>query len=238
MTVVFKDPELAELLLRIILNKPDLTVIECKTQNDFKNLYGHSARLDIFARDSAGTDYDIEVQREDEGAAPERARFNSSLLDANVSRAGGEYKELPETYVIFITESDYFKQGLPLYTIDRYIKELSRPFNDRAHIIYVNGQNRDNTDLGRLMADFSCKEPEKFNFKELGEAAAYYKYKTKGEDFMSPVVERILERGRKKNSKEFAIKAIAMGKLTLEEIAELCDLTLDEVKALANEKTE
>ncbi len=252
MTVVFKEPELAELLLRIILNKPDLTVIECKPQNDVKNLYGHSARLDIFAKDSAGKFYDIEVQRETAGAAPERARFNSSLLDANISKASEEYRNFPETYVIFITESDYFKRNLPLYTVERCVLELNEQFNDGAHIIYVNGQNRDNTDLGRLMADFSCKEPDKFNFKKLGEATRYYKYNTKGVDTMSPIMETIMERGvkrglehgleqgleqgRKERSKELA-KGMLDDNMPIEQIAKYTKLSVEEIKELANGKS-
>lgn len=41
----------------------------------------------------------------------------------------------------------------------------------------------------------------------------------------------------KENSKELALKAISKSKYSLEEIAELYDLTLDEVKELANGKS-
>ena len=52
---------------------------------------------------------------------------------------GDRYEQLPETYVIFITENDYFHSGCPLYHVERMIRELARPFEDRAHILYVNG---------------------------------------------------------------------------------------------------
>ncbi len=88
MSVVFEKKELAEFLLRIILEIPDLTVVYSKTQHNLKNLYGRSVRLDILAKDSTRKIYNIEVQRDDRFANPERARLNSSLIDVNFSQKG------------------------------------------------------------------------------------------------------------------------------------------------------
>ena len=106
MSKVFEDKACAELLLRVILNRDDLTVVRVVSQFELKNLQGRSARLDIYAVDEHGRQYDIEVQRSDDGAAPRRARYNSSLLDANLLNPGDKFDELPESYIIFITEHD------------------------------------------------------------------------------------------------------------------------------------
>ena len=107
MTKCFEDNiECTELVLRIIMDKADLKVREARTQYVIKNLQGRSIRLDIDAVDSTGKEYDIEIQRTDKGAGTRRARYNSSLLDANVLLSGEETDKLPETYVIFITEND------------------------------------------------------------------------------------------------------------------------------------
>ena len=84
------SPECTELLLHIILEKPDLRVVEVKVQYTIKNLQGWSVRLDIFAVDSAGKRYNIEIQRDDRGAGARRARFNSSLIDANILLEGDD----------------------------------------------------------------------------------------------------------------------------------------------------
>lgn len=73
MAKVFEDKACAELLLRIILQKNDLMVREVHGQLSLKNLQGRSARLDVFAVDSTGKVYDIEVQRSDRGAVAKRA---------------------------------------------------------------------------------------------------------------------------------------------------------------------
>ena len=85
MTQVFSgDKESTQELLRIILKRKDLTVARSATQLTIGNLFGRSVRLDIYATDDAGKQYDIEVQQEDKGAAPERARLNSAMFDSRL----------------------------------------------------------------------------------------------------------------------------------------------------------
>ena len=74
MRCLFKDNiELTELVLRIILNKKDLSVTKVETQADMKRVTGaRSICLDAAATDSEGIKYDIEVQRANDGARPDR----------------------------------------------------------------------------------------------------------------------------------------------------------------------
>ena len=109
MAAVFEERACAEFLLQIILKRDDLTVKEVHGQYSIKNLQGRSVRLDILAVDRENRAYNIEVQRSDRGASEKRARYNSSLLDANLTDAGDDYDALNETYVIFITENDVLK---------------------------------------------------------------------------------------------------------------------------------
>lgn len=114
MSKVFEDKPCAEFLLRIILNRDDLKVKEVHGQHDLNNIQGRSVRLDILAVDHKNRAYNVEVQRSDSGAVAKRARYNSSLLDANLTRKGDAYDALNETYVIFITENDVLRGGLIL----------------------------------------------------------------------------------------------------------------------------
>lgn len=110
---MFKDNiPLAELVLRIIVGKPDLTLTKCETQADLKRVTGaRSICLDAYAADSTGKKYDIEIQRSDNGADPHRARYHSSVMDVENLDKDQDYRELPDSYVIFITEKDYYKAG-------------------------------------------------------------------------------------------------------------------------------
>ena len=175
MSVVFQDIGCTQFLIRILLQNDGLNVTEVGTQNSLKNLRGRSVRLDIIAYDKQGKIYNIEVQRKDAGALPKRARYNSSMMDANITRPGEGLENLPETYVIFITENDYFQSALPLYHIDRTVRELSAPFQDEAHIIYVNGQYRGEDPIGSVMHDFFCADPKSMNNAILANEVAKYK---------------------------------------------------------------
>ena len=146
------------------------------------------------ASDVANKYYDIEVQRDDAGAKAKRARYNSSLMDANSILPGDDTELLPETYVIFITEQAVLEGGLPIYHIDRTIKETGRLFDDKAHIIYVNGEIRDDTPLGKLMQDFSCTNPDDMNYKELADRARYFKRDKEGQQVMCKIVEEIVSK--------------------------------------------
>ena len=184
MTKVFEDISCAELLLRIILNDEGIRVLEAHSQRGIKNLQGRSVKLDILAVDSHNRVFNVEVQRSDRGAGAKRARYNSALIDANVSEPGDQYEDLNETFVIFITENDVMKAGLPIYHIDRVVRETGKLFEDEEHIIYVNSQIKDETKLGRLMHDFSCTDAKDMYNKVLADRVRYFKEDERGVEIM------------------------------------------------------
>ena len=184
MTKVFEDISCAELLLRIILNDEGIRVLEAHSQRGIKNLQGRSVKLDILAVDSHNRVFNVEVQRSDRGAGAKRARYNSALVDANVTEPGDQYEDLNETFVIFITENDVMKAGLPIYHIDRVVRETGKLFEDEEHIIYVNSQIKDETKLGRLMHDFSCTDAKDMYNKVLADRVRYFKEDERGVEIM------------------------------------------------------
>lgn len=232
MTKCFEENiEATELVLRIVLDKPDIKVEKIQTQYSMKNIKGRSLRLDIYATDSKGRKFNIEIQRADRGAGAKRARYNSSLIDSNILPAGFEVENLAETFVIFITENDVIGRNKPIYHIDRYIKEAEEYFNDGSHIIYVNAAYKADTELGKLMHDFSVTEPDDMNFKVLANAANYYKKDKEGIQAMCKAMEDMITNEKK----SAAIRMLEKGKLTKEEIAEYLDLSLSIVEELAEE---
>ena len=224
-----------ELILRIILGKKDLIVNSVETQKTLKNLFGRSLRLDIKATDLMKKVYNVEVQRDDTGADPKRARYHGSLMDANIVEPGEKFQNIPETYVIFITERDYFEQRKPIYEADRYYRGKRNkliPLNDGLHIVYVNGAYKGKSDIGTLAHDFRCTEPDDMYFKELAERARYFKKDEGGVKEMC----KMLEDMRTDNSKQIALRMIADGKLSIEKIAEYTSLPVEVVKELAEKR--
>lgn len=253
MTKCLEDSkECVELVLHILMGRDDLKVLSAQTQYTVKNLQGRSVRLDVFAADDSGRRYNIEIQREGRGAGSKRARYHSSILDANLLLAGEDFEKLPETYVIFITQRDVLKRGLPLYRVERCVLETNEAFGDGSHIMYVNGEYRDDTPLGRLMHDFSCTDPDDMNYQVLAEKTKFFKKDTEGVKIMSKILEDIrlealqegIELGEKRGievgKKEGAVNAVRLmlqdGTLSLEKIAAFAGLPYDEVKAIADNK--
>lgn len=234
MSRVFEDDiECTEFLLHIIMDKSDLKVQEVRTQYSIKNLMGHSVRLDIHATDSVGKEYNIEIQRADKGAGSKRARYNSSVIDANSLQSGVDFDELAETYVIFITENDVLGGKEPIYHIDRIVKETGEPFNDEAHIIYVNGAYRDESPLGLLMHDFACTDPSDMHYKILADKTRYFKENEKGVAAMCKIVEDLCNDAKIEEKRESAIRLLKQGKLSDEEIAEGLGLDVKIIEALS-----
>lgn len=234
MSKVFEDDiEATEFLLKIILQRDDLEVTESKGQVSIKNLLGRSVRLDIKAKDKTGKLYNIEVQRADSGAGEKRARYYSAILDANSLLPRQDFDKLPETYIIFITEHDVFKGGLPLYHINRKIEESGMTFCDESHIIYVNGEYKEDNDIGKLMHDFSCENPDDMKLRLLAEKTRYFKKDEKGVKRMCKIMEDFAAEERNEEREEIAIGLLEIGKMTYAEIAAVAKLSEEKVKELA-----
>ena len=250
---LFKDNiPLAELVLRIIVGKPDLKLVKCETQADLKRVTGaKSICLDAYATDDTGKKYDIEIQRSDNGADPHRARYHSSMMDVDNLDAKQEYRELPDSYVIFITENDYYRAGEPVYVIQNMNLTLGQPFGDGAHILYVNGKYRGDSDIGRLMHDFNCTKAEDMNFALMAERTRYLKENPKGVGAMCKAMEELrdesyaegkadgkaegIELGELKKAKTLALNMHKKGH-SLEEIADMLECSIDDVKEWVSPK--
>lgn len=200
MTMVFdKNIEATELLLKVILGRNDIKVIEVVAQREYKNPVtgGRSITLDIYAEDSEGKVYDIEVQRADAGADAHRARFHSSMIDTKMLKEKQKFKEIHDSYVIFITENDVMDMGLPLYHVERTITETGKLFNDGSHIIYVNGSYKNDEDpVGRLMHDFRCTSAVDMFYPELAKPVRHFKETEGGQKAMCKAMEDRIEKER------------------------------------------
>ena len=206
-----------EYILRIILEKDDLQVLRVQTQKSVENIYGRSVRFDIFATDTKGKLYNIEVQRADSGAIPQRARYNSVMLDFHELNKQKDFKELPESFVVFITENDVIGDGKKIYHADRIIKETGKEFGDGTHIIYVNGsfKGEKGKPLDDLIHDFFCDNPQDMRHKQLADRVSFFKENKGDVGKMSSIIAEIFK----------------------EEIAEAAQKAKEEGKAEEKEKT-
>ena len=220
------------------MEKQDLKVIDQIIQKDYKNLQGRSAIMDCVARDSEGKQFDVEIQQDNEGASPKRARYHSGLMDMNTLNPGQDFDELPESYVIFITRDDILGYGFPIYHIDRHIKEADDSFQDEAHIIYVNSRKQEDTELGRLMHDLHCKNADEMHSPVLAKRVHELKDTQKGVELMCHEMEKIysegMESGELRAKKETALSMAEEG-MDVKKIARLVKVSEDDIQKWIDE---
>ena len=115
--------------------------------------------------------------------------------------------------------------------------ETDALFDDGEHIMYVNGEYRDDSDIGKLMHDFCCWDPNQMLLNEFRDVTRYYKETEKGVSTMCKVMEDMrnesIKFGENKKSFEVAKIMLEKGKYTLEEIKDISGLPLERVKELA-----
>lgn len=86
--------------------------------------------------------------------------------------------------------------------IDRVIREGGSGFGDESHIVYVDASRRDDTELGRLMADFNAKRSADMNNGVLAGRVRELKETTKGVESMCKEMQEIWNEGRDKGRNE------------------------------------
>lgn len=110
-------------------------------------------------------------------------------------KAGQDFSELQDSYMVFITQTDIFGQGIPIYTINRHFEESDDIFDDGSHIVYVNGNYKGDDTVGRLMHDFGCKESKDMYYPELAKGVRHFKEEG-GRKRMCEAVEKYAENVR------------------------------------------
>ncbi|MCM1335903.1 MAG: Rpn family recombination-promoting nuclease/putative transposase [Bacteroides sp.] len=227
------DLPLAQLVLRIITGIDDLELISEETQYDLKRLLGaRSICLNVFGTDSKGRRFDLEIQRADRGATPQRARYHSSAIDVEFLRARAEFTELPISYVIFITENDVRGEGKPIYRFERVDTDTGTRLDDGAHIIFVNGaydNPEDMSELAKLIHDFRCTKAEDMKIKELAEKTRYFKETPKGGSAMNPTLEKFKSDVAMLERIHIAMDFLNHGAMSKADIAKVMGFTMEEM---------
>ena len=137
---VMRHPEVSKLFLEALLNKKIARIEYIGKEQDFSDSYlNHGIRLDVYLEDAAGMRYDVEMQRTDQKALERRIRYYQSGIDRSFLEKGDDYENLPESYVIFICDFDYFRHGYARYERVSYVNgEENIPYNDGSHAIILN----------------------------------------------------------------------------------------------------
>ena len=234
---VLKEISCTEYILQVIMNRTDIKVIDQTLQKDYKNLQGRSAILDCVARDAENNFFNVEIQGENDGVSPKRARYHCGLLDMNLLNPGEPFDSLPETYIIFITKNDVLGYNRPISHIQRRINETEDIFQDGQHILYVNSKKQDDTELGRLMHDLHCEEADEMYSNILSTRVHQLKETAEGVNQMCQELEEIynegeqsgVQKGELKKARETTLALLEMG-MSAEQIAKAVNLSIETIQ--------
>ena len=129
--------ELLEILLKIKIDH-----IEMHNEEIIEIDYGKKGiRLDVYAVGTSKA-FDLEMQATDTGELPERARFYQAALDVSELNSGQTYKELKDSYIVFICIPDIFGKGLAKYTFENLCMEDPKiKLNDRTYKYFFIAEN-------------------------------------------------------------------------------------------------
>lgn len=146
---------------------------------------------------------------------------------------GQDFPKIGESYVIFITEKDVMKGGLPMYHVDRKIEELNDSFDDGNHIIYVNGAYKnDESDIGRLMHDFRCTSSIDMFYDVLRNGMHHYKETEGGRATVCKVIEEYGKKNKMLGVIDLGKKLGWTDDQIITQLVELYKITREAAKAL------
>ena len=211
--------EFCEEILRVILEDDELTVLEAIPQWQGKNLLGRSVVLDAKCVTGDGRQINIEVQKANDDNHLKRVRYNAAILTTNIAETGTKLEFLPDVCIVFISKFDIFEGGLPIYHIDKVVRETGQVIEDGLTEIFVNTVNYDGSKPARLMKLFTENDAySEDEFPVTSELKSRLKSSEGGSRAMNEILEKLIsdekresellgeKRGEKRGAKNEKLK--------------------------------
>ena len=213
-----------------------------------------SVRLDVFVNDDKGTIFNIEMQTsKDMEELVKRTRFYQSILDMYHIQKGQKYTTLNDSYVIFICTFPVFTGNRHKYTFRNLcIEDYDIALNDGATKLFLSTKGTQN-DVSKPLQAFldyidgheatdellrdiddavhEVKHCEAWKEEYSMLSMDHYKYWKEGMD--EGIAEGLVQ-GKAEGKTEVVIQML-QEKLSLEMIARLTKLTVEEVMSIAKE---
>ena len=199
--LVMRDPDICKGIAELII--PDEEIGEVKIameDNSSPDKKDEKDELEIalqacldFGKDMRGVRYDayvktadkwidIEMQTTNKHDLEKRSRYYQALMDTDCLEKGGRFKDLKNTYVIFICTFDYLGLGEPMYVVESYIRKNDLHFNDGTSKILLNKLRsfyeyiNDPTKVGSELIESVDERVQKYNTPEWRERLVTLEY--------------------------------------------------------------
>lgn len=206
---VMQDKNICRMLLEKLLHTKirDIVYLEEQKTVDIQK-DAKSVRLDVYIEGDNRV-FDLEMQTTSNKNLPRRSRYYQSIIDLNALEKGTNYKELKESYVIFICTFDPFHQEKAQYTFENLcIEDMDLKLNDGAKKIFFNAngyRNAEDEDVREFLKYVNGEESDNPFVKELKTKVAQVKANKKWRlEYVTLLMreEEIIEETRKEGIKK------------------------------------
>ncbi|MCD7813732.1 MAG: Rpn family recombination-promoting nuclease/putative transposase [Lachnospiraceae bacterium] len=210
-SIALEDPSACQYVLRKILNQKDLKVVQSKGQYRLLNLTAKDAILDILAEDGSGRLMNIEMQRKDTVDHARRTRYYGSMLDKSSLDKGLSYDQLPDVYIIYISETDMLETGEAVSRVKKTFGKDAKTYEDGRHVIYVNADVDDGSEVAKMMKYFKTADPDDMSQGMLSKRVRFLKREKGGYQRMCEAAEQLIDWGMKQGMEQGIEKGIEQG---------------------------
>ena len=251
---VMQNKELCKSFIETFLEIPDIVDIEyVNAEEAYKDSFdGKGVRFDIYVKGQDGVAYVVELQQSDTNEIDRRLRYYESMSDSKQLPKGirHTYKDLKDSYIIFICRKDLYEKGRYRYTFrTTCVEEPGLKLDDGSYKIVFNTQGTHGDVSEDVKAFLKAVEGMKTEntFVQKFEAFAkevkanekwrrgYMQTASRIKDKEDRAEERGMEKGMETGAKEKAIEIAKNGLengVDIQTIILMTGLTEEEVRSL------
>ena len=259
---VMQNERLCRGVLETLLGIKVSRIDYLQTENPIENFYdSRGIRLDVYVKDS-GRIFNIEIQTGNYDDLILRARYYLSSSDVATTKRRTKFKDIRETYILFICKDDPFGEGIPRYTkLTKFLETDGITYDDKSHNVFYNcsaWEKEEDPEVREVLKFICGLKPDSGIALEMDEAASLAKQKSDLEDeymYFSDILEdekeearaeghalghseghaEGLEAGRRQQKIESAMEAARNAislGLTEQQVATISGLSVEDVKSL------
>ena len=200
--VLIQQPGVCEEMLRILLDCPDLIVLDIHAQHSIRNLLKRSVRLDALCQLPGNKLVNIEIQNENNTNHFKRVRYNEACVTTRTTDPGTDFENIPTVYSLYVSDFDMFKKGKTIYHTRKSVVETDQTINDGTLEIYANTTINDGSTIAEYLQLLKQTSIDNQKFPHLTGGVKYLKNEERGVEKMSGFLAELLEKEVKKGVEE------------------------------------
>ena len=216
---VMQNERLCRGVLETLLGIKVSRIDYLQTENPIENFYdSRGIRLDVYVKDS-GRIFNIEIQTGNYDDLILRARYYLSSSDVATTKRRTKFKDIRETYILFICKDDPFGEGIPRYTkLTKFLETDRISYDDKSHNVFYNcsaWEKEEDPEIREVLKFIYGLKPDSGIALEMDEAASLAKQKSDLEDeymYFSDILEDEKEEAREIGLAEGRAKGLEEGR--------------------------